>query len=92
MFWRALPIRRRPSSFDAVVIAGYDHGNGTEGVIERVRRVGRRVEVRMLLSDGGCGRARVDIQDWNWLELRVGDIVRVTRAETTARSSMPLSA
>ena len=62
----------------AVAIAGDDLGSETEGVIERVRRVGPEVDVRMLLSDGGTGVARLDVLEWDWLELRVGDIVAVT--------------
>jgi hypothetical protein len=63
----------------SVVIAGDEVSTDTEGVIEGVRRVGKRVDVRMLLSDGGSGVARVDEHEWDWLELRVGDIVGVSR-------------
>ena len=62
----------------AVVIAGDDLGGGSEGVIESVRRVGPEVDVRVLLSDGRTGVARLDVFEWDWLELRVGDIVAVT--------------
>lgn len=92
MLSRRLPIRGRSWSPDTVVIDDDDHGAGTEGVIERVHRVGRRVEVRMLLSDGRPGRTRVDAEDWDWFELRVGDIVRVRRVEPATRPSTPLSA
>lgn len=87
-----LPIGRRFRSIDAVVIDDYDHGTGTEGVIERVRRAGRRVQIRLLLSDGRHGKAQVDLEDWDWLELRVGDIIRVTRAPSTTQSAMSLNA
>jgi hypothetical protein len=92
MLSRRLFIRWRPRSFHAVVIAEHDHGTGIEGVIERVHRVGRRVQIRMLLSDGAHGRAQVELQDWDWLELRVGDIVRVTRAGSPRKSAMSLNA
>jgi hypothetical protein len=46
----------------------------------------------MLLSDGAHGRAQVELQDWDWLELRVGDIVRVTRAGSPRKSAMSLNA
>jgi hypothetical protein len=62
-----------------VLIADDTSRTGTEGVIERVHRLGRRVEVWLLLSDGGNGVARLDVHDWNWLELRSGDIVAVRR-------------
>jgi hypothetical protein len=61
------------------VIADDTSRTGTEGLIERVHRLGRRVEVRLLLSDGRNGVARLDVHDWNWLELRSGDIVAVRR-------------
>ena len=80
-----------PDLIDAVVIHDYDHGTGTEGVIERVHRSGRRVHVCMLLSDGGRGRAQVEPQDWDWLELRVGDIVRVTRAGSPIHAAISLN-
>jgi hypothetical protein len=61
-----------------VAIAGEHLGADTEGVIERVRRAGAEVAVRILLSGGGSGVARLDAYDWDWLELGVGDIVPVT--------------
>jgi hypothetical protein len=61
------------------MIAGSEVRTETEGVIEAVRRVGKRVHICMLLSDGGSGVARVDVNEWDWLELRVGDIVGVAR-------------
>lgn len=62
------------------MIADVGSCGATEGVIERVRRVGGRVEVRMLLSDGSDGVARLEVHEWDWLELRYGDIVPVRRA------------
>jgi hypothetical protein len=75
-----LRFRRRTTclSLAAVAIAGEDLSTEIEGVIERVRRIGAEVDVRVLLSDGGSGVARLDLHEWDWLELRVGDIVAVT--------------
>lgn len=70
--------RRAP----AVVIADDTSRTGTEGLIERVHRLGRRVEVWLLLSDGRNGIARLDVHDWNWLELRSGDIVAAQRVRS----------
>jgi hypothetical protein len=73
--------RRSPTKsgvLAALAIAGDGHDTDIEGVIERVRRVGEGVDVHMLLSDGASGVARVDVDEWDWLELRVGDIVAVT--------------
>ncbi len=70
--------RASPRSHASVAIAGDDLRAETEGVIERVRRVGEEVDVRILLSDGATGVARLDLLEWDWLELRVGDIVAVT--------------
>ena len=78
MFRRRFPPWARSGSDAAVVIAGDDREGESEGVIESVRRVGAEVDVRMLLSDGGTGVAHLDLFEWDWLELRVGDIVAVT--------------
>ena len=72
------PPRTSTASIAAVVIVGEDRGTETEGVIERVRQAGGQVDVRMLLSDGAKGIARLELHEWDWLELRVGDIVAVT--------------
>jgi len=77
MFRRTFPSWASCGSDAAVVIAGGDLDSGSEGVIESVRRVGAEVDVHMLLSDGGTGVARLDVFEWDWLELRVGDIVAV---------------
>jgi hypothetical protein len=78
MLRRRFRPRESSRSIAAVAIAGDELGAETEGVIERVRRVGAEVDVRMLLSDGGTGVARLDVHEWDWLELSVGDIVAVT--------------
>ena len=78
MLRRRFRPRSRSGSPAAVAITGEDLGAETEGVIERVRRVGGEVHVSVLLSDGGTGVARLDVNAWDWLELRVGDIVAVT--------------
>jgi len=78
MLRRRFRLRASSRSLAAVAIGGEDLGYEIEGVIERVRRVGAEVDVRMLLSDGGTGVARLDVHEWDWLELRVGDIVAVT--------------
>ncbi|HYB31200.1 MAG TPA: hypothetical protein VEF89_31710 [Solirubrobacteraceae bacterium] len=78
MLRRRFHLWASPGSVVAVVIAGEDRGSETEGVIETVRRVGAEVDVRVLLSDGGTGVARLEAFEWDWLELRVGDIVAVT--------------
>ncbi len=78
MLRRRFRPRASSDSPAAVAIAGGDLGSATEGVIERVRRVGAEVDVRVLLSDGASGVARLDVLEWDWLELRVGDIVAVT--------------
>lgn len=62
-----------------VLIAGHARCDGPEAAIERVDHLGTSVEVTLLLSDGGAGRARLDVDDWVWLELRPGDIVSVER-------------
>ena len=77
MLRRRLRSAATPVSPAAVAIAGDDLGGETEGVIERVQRIGAEVDVVMLLSDGGSAVARLCVEDWDWLELRVGDIIAV---------------
>lgn len=48
-----------------------------EAFVERVRRHGARVEVDVLLADGRGAIARLDAAEWDWLEVRAGDIVPV---------------
>jgi hypothetical protein len=74
IFRHSDPVVRRLSP---VVIADEGLWPLVEGVIERVHRLGERVEVTMLLSDGTDGVARMEAGDWDWLELRDGDIVPV---------------
>jgi hypothetical protein len=81
MLPRRLRLRAESRMFARVEIADTGSEGSTEGVIERVRRAGPRVEVRMLLSDGSEGVAQLDAHDWDWLELRYGDIVPVWRSE-----------
>ena len=49
----------------------------SEAFIERVRHHGERVEIAVLLADGSDAAARLHFPDWEWLELRAGDIVPV---------------
>jgi hypothetical protein len=56
--------------------------DGAEGVIEQVRRHGDNVEVDLLLCDGSDATARLDVGEWDWLELRAGDIVAVRPLDT----------
>jgi hypothetical protein len=55
-----------------------------EGAIERVTRRGASVEVDLLLSDGSDATAQLHVHDWDWLELRAGDIVPVRRLRFSA--------
>lgn len=48
-----------------------------EGVIERIRRQTRRVDVRLTLDDGAAAEACLEPDDAAWMELRTGDIVGV---------------
>jgi hypothetical protein len=52
-------------------------GMSTEAFVERVRRRGAHVEVDVLLADGRDAMARFDAAEWDWLEVRTGDIVPV---------------
>jgi flavin reductase (DIM6/NTAB) family NADH-FMN oxidoreductase RutF len=58
-----------------VEIVGLAHGGGLEGVIETVHDDGRRITIELLLADGSARHADLDPDDWDWLELRAGDIV-----------------
>jgi pimeloyl-ACP methyl ester carboxylesterase len=60
-----------------VEVTGHASNGHPEGLIERISRDGRSIEVALMLSDGTDARARLDLVDWDWLELRPGDIVRV---------------
>jgi hypothetical protein len=48
-----------------------------EGVIERIRRRARRVDVRLTLDDGSAAEACLEPLEAEWMELRAGDIVAV---------------
>jgi len=48
-----------------------------EAFIERVHRRGEHVEIAVLLADGSDATARLGSADWEWLELRTGDIASV---------------
>ena len=61
----------------AVEITCHAHHARGEAFIERVRRIGGTVSVDVLLDDGRGARAHLRADDWDWLELRVGDIVLV---------------
>lgn len=63
----------------SVVIVGHARSGDCEGVIDRIRYLGgrERVEARLVLSDGSPAVAEMGADEWEWLELRVGDIVSV---------------
>jgi hypothetical protein len=61
----------------AVEFAGQGRDASDEAFIERVRHRGERVEIAVLLADGSDATARLDCSDWEWLELRAGDIAPV---------------
>ncbi|MGO9955119.1 MAG: hypothetical protein ACLP50_03955 [Solirubrobacteraceae bacterium] len=48
-----------------------------EGWIESVQTVGGRVEVTLSLADGSLARSTLDAEQADWLELRVGQIVKL---------------
>jgi hypothetical protein len=60
-----------------VLIVGHAHTGDREGVIDHARYRGPSVEASLVLSDGSPAVARMDAEDWDWLELRAGDIVSV---------------
>jgi len=61
----------------AVEFARDGRGASDEAFIERVHLRGERVEIAVLLADGSDATARLDSADWEWLELRTGDIAPV---------------
>ena len=61
----------------AVEFAGPGRDLSDEAFIEHVRRRGDRVEVVVVLADGSDATARMEHADWEWLELRAGDIAPV---------------
>jgi hypothetical protein len=48
-----------------------------EGMIERVERRSRRVDLALTLDDGADAGACLTPEDFAWMDLRVGDIVGV---------------
>ncbi len=48
-----------------------------EGWIESVQSVGGCVEVTLSLTDGSLARSMLDSEHADWLELRVGQIVKL---------------
>jgi hypothetical protein len=48
-----------------------------EGMIDRVERRSRRVDLALTLDDGADAGACLTPEDFAWMELRVGDIVGV---------------
>jgi hypothetical protein len=69
----------QPAHANAVEMARPTPCDDAEGVIEQVTRRGASVEVDLLLSDGSDATAQLHVHDWDWLELRAGDIVPVRR-------------
>ena len=65
----------RPAHPIAVEITCHAHHARGEAFIERVCRLGGNVSADVLLDDGRDARAHLRAADWEWLELRVGDIV-----------------
>lgn len=60
-----------------VRIVGDSRRHGVEAVIERITLGGDCVGVRLLMADGSTAAARLARDEWDWLELRRGDIVPV---------------
>jgi hypothetical protein len=54
-------------------VCGADH----EGWIESVQSIGGCVEVTLSLADGSFARSTLDSEQADWLELRVGQIVKL---------------
>jgi hypothetical protein len=48
-----------------------------EGMIDRVQRRSRRIDLSLTLDDGAGAGACLTPEDFAWMELRVGDIVGV---------------
>jgi hypothetical protein len=65
-----------PAASMAIEITSPARGRG-EAFIEAIRRRGSEVEVAVLMADGSDATARLAASDWDWLELRAGDIVPV---------------
>ena len=61
----------------AVEFASIGRDVSDEAFIEAVRHRGERVDVAVLLADGSDATARLHSSDWEWLELRAGDIAPV---------------
>jgi hypothetical protein len=70
------PTATSPGAIMAIEITGPARGRG-EAFIEAIRRRGSEVEVAVLMADGSDATARLAASDWDWLELRAGDIVPV---------------
>lgn len=60
-------------------IIGHACSGDSEAIIDGIRVTGRRVDVSLVRADGRPAVARMDLDDWQWLELRHGDIVAVGR-------------
>ena len=60
-----------------LLIIGHARRGDSEAIIDGVRVTGRRVDVSLVRSDGSQACARMDLDDWRWLELRHGDIVAI---------------
>lgn len=88
MFPRLRAARRAASrATSSVVIIGHARRGDCEGVIDQVRYRGGQgsIEARLVLSDGRAAVARMDTDDWDWLDLRVGDIVSVISPSDAVR-------
>jgi hypothetical protein len=73
-----------PPHYAVVEMTKWTHSGDAEGVIEQVTRRGTSVEIDLLLSDGSDATAQLHVYDWDWLELRAGDIVPVRRLRLSA--------
>jgi hypothetical protein len=73
------PLRTRGSCRASIAVEFASEGPSASGeaFIERVRRRGEHVEIAVLLADGTDATARLEHADWEWLELRAGDIAPV---------------
>jgi hypothetical protein len=80
------PDTSRPGN--AVVELGGPHDHTTsEALVEDVWHNGDLVEVVVLLADGSGATAQIDAVEWDWLDARAGDILRVSPARPTALSA-----
>jgi hypothetical protein len=77
MFPRRFALRAASRPTERVLIMGHARTGDREGVIDHVRYRRLSVEASLVLSDGSPAVARMDTEDWDWLELRAGDIVSV---------------